>query len=126
VIQTAAKEYAAERGISTSDREHVEAIKPLYGHEASPTRGGKYSTAFQMAANSGNLLALKWLLAHGADPRVKGGRHGTALEAAVKNQKYAVFSYLGSIMEDEIENCVFILATSSGREFYHSPSPRKS
>ncbi|KAH8669044.1 ankyrin repeat-containing domain protein [Xylariales sp. PMI_506] len=36
---------------------------------------GKYGSAVQMAAARGNLPALQWLVAKGADIRVRGGRH---------------------------------------------------
>ena len=55
---------------------------------------GKYGSALQMAAKSGNLAAVKWLLEHGADVRVRGGKFGSVLEAAAVKERYAVVSYL--------------------------------
>lgn len=48
---------------------------------------GKYGGAVQLAARCGNLDALKWLAAHGADIRAKGGCWGNAYKAALKNAR---------------------------------------
>jgi ankyrin repeat protein len=108
VIQAAAREDDVANGTFTLERQSVEATELLYEHGASATvQGGKYGSALQMAAKSRNLLTLKWLLAHGADPHAEGGKYGIALKAAVKKERYAVISYLSSIMEDKIEVCIF-------------------
>ena len=75
-------------------------MQVLYNHGASVTvEAGKYFTALQMAAKSGNLEAVKWLFAQGAYSRVKGGRFDTALEAALKKERWAVVSYLEQHLE---------------------------
>lgn len=95
VIQAAAKENSVSSGTFTAEWESVQTMKVLNEYGASVTsQGGKYCTALQMAAKSGNLAAVKWLVAHGADPYVEGGKYGTALKAAVKKEKYAIISYL--------------------------------
>ncbi|KAI0539486.1 ankyrin repeat-containing domain protein [Xylaria digitata] len=44
-----------------------------------------YGSAVQAAAAGGNLEALKWLMAHGADIRVRGGKWGNVYRAALKD-----------------------------------------
>lgn len=94
-MQAAAKENAVCSGGFTFERESLWALELLGNYGASVTAvGGRYCTALQMAAKSGNLEAVKWLLRNGADPSVKGGKYGSALKAAVIKKRFAVISYL--------------------------------
>jgi hypothetical protein len=42
----------------------------------------------------------EWLIAHGADLRVKGGQFGTALKAAVAKKQYAVILFLEKYLSE--------------------------
>jgi ankyrin repeat protein len=62
--------------------------------------GGKCGSALHHAAKTGNLEAVEWLIAHGADRRAGGGPFGSVLNAAVAKKQYAVISFLGKYLSD--------------------------
>jgi hypothetical protein len=62
--------------------------------------GGKCGSALYHAAKTGNLEAVKWLIAYSADPRAGRGSFESVLNAAVAKKQYAVISFLGKYLSD--------------------------
>ncbi|KAF8160374.1 ankyrin repeat-containing domain protein [Mycena galopus ATCC 62051] len=62
---------------------HLQMVQLLveYGADVN-VQGGKYHTALQAAASSGQFNITKWLLHHGADINAQGGQDGNAVQAA--------------------------------------------
>jgi len=82
-------------GSWTAGRESVRVMKLLReGGADVNAQGGRYGSALQMAAKSGNLDGVKWLLANGADIQARGGKWGSAKEAALQKKRWNVVSYL--------------------------------
>ena len=55
---------------------------------------GKYATALQAAASSGNVEVVRLLLEHNANPRTEGGFYGSALNAAARRGNIDVLNVL--------------------------------
>lgn len=55
---------------------------------------GKYATALQAAASSGNVEVVSLLLDHNANPRTEGGFYGSALNAAARRGNIDVLNVL--------------------------------
>lgn len=77
---------------------HVEVLRELKHRSPEdlhhPT--AEYKTPLHLAADNGNLKAVKWLLSEGADPEAKDVLGLTPLDYARKEHQTAVVEYLSS------------------------------
>ncbi len=90
----------------TAGRQSVRVMRLLHaaGADVNGSAGaGKYGSPLQMAAMSGNLDAVKWLVENGADISARGGKFGGAMEAALAKEQWNVVSYLRRL--GQVKSC---------------------
>lgn len=67
-----------------------------------------YYTALNAAAYFGRLRMIQWLLRHGADPNLAGGRHGSPLSAALEGGSGDVAAIVSELVEGGHANVNYV------------------